>query len=46
MDIKQLTNLLAIAKKVSLKAGEAILEIYETEDFSIEQKKLGVPLDC
>mgnify|MGYP003647193039 FL=1 len=44
MDIKQLTNLLAIAKKASLKAGEAILEIYETEDFSIEHKKDDSPL--
>jgi 3'(2'), 5'-bisphosphate nucleotidase len=44
MDIQKLTNLLEIAKKASLKAGEAILKIYETEDFSVEHKKDDSPL--
>jgi 3'(2'), 5'-bisphosphate nucleotidase len=44
MDIQKLTNLLEIAKKASLKAGDAIMRIYETEDFSIEHKKDDSPL--
>ena len=44
MDIQRLTNLLGIAKKASLKAGDAILKVYETEDFSIEHKKDDSPL--
>ena len=44
MDTQKLTRLLEIAKEASLKAGGAILKVYETEDFSIEHKKDDSPL--
>jgi 3'(2'), 5'-bisphosphate nucleotidase len=44
MDTQKLTKLLEIAKEASLKAGEAILKVYETENFSVEHKKDDSPL--
>ena len=41
MDLKEL---IAIAKEASIKAGEAIIEIYESGDFSIEAKSDDSPL--
>ena len=41
MDLKEL---IAIAREASIKAGEAIIEIYESGDFSIEAKSDDSPL--
>jgi 3'(2'), 5'-bisphosphate nucleotidase len=37
-------NLLAIAKEAALKAGEAILEVYNTDDFGVDFKGDSSPL--
>lgn len=43
-DKKMLEHLLKIAIKASIKAGDAILKIYETEDFGVDMKSDHSPL--